>query len=135
MTITIDKNAFDKTLSNLTERLLDSRVAQGHWRGRLSGSALSTAVAVFALSIVDKAKFESLIQKGLGWLTENQNSDGGWGDTVMSVSNIATTMLCYSALAIDEESDRNKQVIAKAQKWLGDFAGGLWDDVHLHPSL
>jgi squalene-hopene/tetraprenyl-beta-curcumene cyclase len=128
MTTTIDKNAFDKTLSNLTERLLNSRVVQGYWRGKLSGSALSTAVAVFALSIVDKSRYESLIQKGLGWLIENQNSDGGWGDTVMSVSNIATTMLCYSALSIDEETDRNKQAMAKTRSWLGDFAGGLEPD-------
>ncbi|MHC4212413.1 MAG: prenyltransferase/squalene oxidase repeat-containing protein [Planctomycetota bacterium] len=46
----------------------------------------------------------------------------------MSVSNIATTMLCYSALTIDEGSDRNKQAVAKARSWLVDFAGGLEPD-------
>ncbi|MHC4212414.1 MAG: hypothetical protein ACYSWP_03470 [Planctomycetota bacterium] len=100
MTTTIDKNAFDKTLSNLTERLLDSRVAQGHWRGRLSPSALSTAVAVFALSIVDKAKFESLIQKGLNWLTENQNSElrrrlGRYGNERQQYRHDYALLFCF----------------------------------------
>lgn len=73
----MDKNSLDKTLAALTTRLLQSRVPQGHWRGRLSSSALSTATAVFALSTVDKKKYESLINKGLNWLIDNQNRDGG----------------------------------------------------------
>ena len=134
-----DKNALHKTLAALTARLLQSRVPQGHWRGQLSSSALSTATAVFALSTVDKAKYESLISKGLNWLIDNQNRDGGWGDTIMSISNISTTMLCWSALAIVEKSHRCEQApvpaspgrqsqvqaVAKAESWLADFAGGL----------
>ena len=120
-----DKNALHKTLAALTARLLQSRVPQGHWRGRLSSSALSTATAAFALSTVDKAKYELLIRKGLNWLIDNQNRDGGWGDTVMSVSNISTTMLCFSALAIAEKTHRCKQAVTKAESWLADFTGGL----------
>lgn len=124
----MDKNSLDKTLAALTTRLLQSRVPQGHWRGQLSSSALSTATAVFALSTVDKKKYESLISKGLNWLIDNQNRDGGWGDTVMSISNISTTMLCWSALALAEKSHRcepRRAGVAKAESWLADFAGGL----------
>ncbi|MHC4640790.1 MAG: prenyltransferase/squalene oxidase repeat-containing protein [Planctomycetota bacterium] len=123
--MTKDKNSLHKTLKVLTDTLLKSRVPQGHWRGRLSSSALSTATAVFALSTVDKEKYTSLTDKGLIWLIENQNRDGGWGDTVMSASNISTTMLCWSALAIADESSHCEQAIAKAESWLADFAGGV----------
>jgi len=119
------KDSLHKTLGVLTDTLLNVRIPQGHWRGRLSSSALSTATAVFALSTVDKEKYKSLTDKGLIWLIENQNLDGGWGDTVMSVSNISTTMLCWSALAIAEKSSHCKQAVAKAESWLVDFAGGL----------
>ncbi|MBC8217993.1 MAG: squalene--hopene cyclase, partial [Planctomycetes bacterium] len=87
----IDEAALDKTLKVLKERLIRARQPQGCWRGSLSGSALATAVAVFALSLVDKTKYASLIRNGLGWLIANQNPDGGWGDTVRSLSNISTT--------------------------------------------
>ncbi len=121
----IDEVALDKTLKALKERLIQSRLPAGHWRGRLSGSALATATAAFALSVVDGAKYGPLIRDGLDWLTSNQNADGGWGDTVLSLSNISTTMLCWSALTVAEQSGRHKEPLAKAESWLGDFAGSL----------
>ncbi len=121
----IDEAALDETLKALKERLMQARLPQGSWQGRLSGSALSTATAVFALSVVDKAKYNLLIRKGLDWLIENQNSDGGWGDTVSSLSNISTTMLCWSALAIAGQSNRSDRAVAEAESWLVDFAGSL----------
>jgi len=121
----IDYDALEHTLAALTGRLLRYRVAEGHWEGQLSSSALSTATAAFALAVVDKAKYESLICKGLDWLCQNQNPDGGWGDTVRSLSNISTTMLCWSALAMAEDSNRCEQAIAKAESWLRGFAGSL----------
>jgi squalene-hopene/tetraprenyl-beta-curcumene cyclase len=121
----IDEAALEETLKALKERLMQARLPEGCWEGRLSGSALSTATAVFALSVVDKTKYDSLIRKGLDWLIENQNSDGGWGDTVSSLSNISTTMLCWSALAIAEQSNRYAEAVAKAESWLVDFAGSL----------
>jgi len=125
----IDRAALDRTLALLRNRLLQSRVPEGFWQGRLSGSALSTATAIFALAMVDGAKYNSLIRKGLIWLGENQNQDGGWGDTVRSPSNISTTLLCLSAFAISEEPQQHKQTIAKAQSWLTGFAGSLEPDV------
>ncbi len=121
----IDEAALDETLKALKERLMQARLPEGCWQGRLSGSALSTATAVFALSAVDKAKYNSLIRKGLDWLIENQNCDGGWGDTVVSLSNISTTMLCWSALAIAGQSNRRERAVAEAESWLVNFAGSL----------
>jgi len=121
----IDEAALDKTLKALKERLMQARLPEGCWQGRLSDSALSTATAVFALSVVDKAKYNLLIRRGLDWLIENQNCDGGWGDTVVSLSNISTTMLCWSALAIAGRFSRCDRAVAKAESWLVDFAGSL----------
>jgi len=121
----IDEAALDKTLKALKERLMQARLPEGCWQGRLSGSALSTATAVFALSVVDRARHDPLIGKGLDWLMENQNCDGGWGDTVVSLSNISTTMLCWSALTIAGQSNRSDRAVAEAEAWLVDFAGSL----------
>jgi len=121
----IDEAALDKTLKTLRERLIQSRLPAGYWQGRLSGSALATATAAFALSVVDGAKYGPLIRDGLDWLIENQNADGGWGDTILSLSNISTTMLCWSALTAAEQSGRHKEALAKAESWLVNFAGSL----------
>src|SRR5436309_13741115 len=80
--------------------LLAERSPEGHWVGELSTSALSTATAVGALALVQKEQlgtFDPLTRGGLDWLAVHQNADGGWGDTVQSLSNISTTMLCRAA--------------------------------------
>src|SRR6185436_9001424 len=82
------------------DALLAERVPEGHWVGELSTSALSTATAVMAVHLVNPIEHRTLIDGGLQWLADHQNADGGWGDTVKSVSNISTTMLCRAALAL-----------------------------------
>jgi squalene-hopene/tetraprenyl-beta-curcumene cyclase len=85
--------------------LLESRNSTGHWTGELSASALSTATAVMALWQVLQQQpgrrhtLRPLITNGCDWLIQQQNDDGGWGDTIKSVSNISTTMLCHATLA------------------------------------
>ena len=81
--------------------LLKERTPAGHWVGELSTSALSTATAVMALHLVQMhtgQSHQALIDGGLAWLVQHQNEDGGWGDTVKSISNISTTMLCHAVL-------------------------------------
>jgi len=84
--------------------LLSERTMEGCWAGELSSSALSTATAVCALTLVDPRRFAALISGGLRWLLERQSDDGGWGDTVKSFSNISTTMLCRAALTLGKET-------------------------------
>jgi squalene-hopene/tetraprenyl-beta-curcumene cyclase len=100
VTSSIDNDALQSTIATLRQRLLAARNPQGFWEGHLSSSALSTATAVFALATIDSEKHRSLIERGLSWLCDHQNADGGWGDTVQSPSNLSTTLLCYSALAV-----------------------------------
>ncbi len=92
----------DTAIANTRAHLLSLRNAAGHWEGRLSSSALSTATAIVALSLVDAAANEGRISRGAGWLMTNQNQDGGWGDTTISKSNLSTTLLCWSALSLYE---------------------------------
>jgi squalene-hopene/tetraprenyl-beta-curcumene cyclase len=80
------------------DALLAERVPAGHWVGELSTSALSTATAVMALHLVNPFTHRELIDAGMKWLVDHQNEDGGWGDTIKSLSNISTTMLVRAAL-------------------------------------
>ncbi len=103
------------------DTLLAERTPEGQWVGELSTSALSTAVAVSALSLVQKAghgKFDSLIDGGLNWLAEHQNGDGGWGDTVRSFSNISTTMLCRSVIHIAGAAGQFEETLRTSETWL-----------------
>ncbi len=121
----IDMQTIEQTLSVATDQLLGARNAAGFWQGRLSSSALATATAVFALSVADEQKHKSLIVSGLDWLSKNCNADGGWGDSVLSVSNIPTTMLCWAAFSKAPDPARYADTVAKTESWFGGRAGGL----------
>jgi squalene-hopene/tetraprenyl-beta-curcumene cyclase len=107
--------------------LFAERHPDGYWLGELSPSALSTATAVSALSLVqqgaDAPRSPELIERGLHWLAEQQNADGGWGDTAKSLSNISTTMLCRSAIHLAGRTDEYRNILTKAVAWLGERYG------------
>jgi len=80
----------DETLTTIRRQLLDECGPAGHWIGELSGSALSTATACFALARLDRqagaanrtatrsvGPNEERIERGLRWLIDHQNADGG----------------------------------------------------------
>ncbi len=123
----------DDELLNAYERaaaaLLAEASSDGHWVGELSASALSTATAVAALSLlIQRAphrtpELQPLVDQGLSWLATHQNADGGWGDTILSVSNISTTMLARAAFVLGQQADRYPQVVTDAVAWI-DRAGG-----------
>ena len=111
----------NEMINALSEDLLRRRSANGLWRGKLSSSAISTAVAVFALYMVDKEKYRAYIQNGAAWLHHTMLPEGAWGDTVESPPNMTATLLSYAALyAVDEPSE-------KAKNFLKEKFGGLDD--------
>tara|TARA_R110002096_G_scaffold147671_19_gene307741 strand:+ start:4036 stop:5832 length:1797 start_codon:yes stop_codon:yes gene_type:complete len=112
----------DQIITNARSSLLAERNPQGHWTGELSSSALSTATAIVALHCVDPAKHADLIRGGAKWLIDTQNEDGGWGDTTISLSNISTTILAWSALSLVSPENRNE--IERSQGWIQQNVGG-----------
>src|SRR5215468_5637592 len=109
--------------------LLSQRTPEGFWVGELSSSALSTATAVCALTLVDRHRFAALIRGGARWLLDHQLSDGGWGDTVKSFSNISTAMLCRAALTLGKGANaapatRIDESLRRAEDYLERVAGG-----------
>jgi squalene-hopene/tetraprenyl-beta-curcumene cyclase len=103
------------------DALLAERTPAGYWLGELSSSALSTATAVAALHLA--VPDSTLIDKGLRWLAEHQNTDGGWGDTVKSFSNISTTMLCRAAFHLCDKAAKHPHTRARCETWLAERYG------------
>jgi squalene-hopene/tetraprenyl-beta-curcumene cyclase len=120
----MDHNSFRETLSNARRALLAERRANGCWEGKLSSSALSTATALFTLHLLGRAGNRHLIDGGLDWLVRTQNPDGGWGDTVLSFSNVSTTALCWSALSAGKGGAVDAAT-ARAEAWLTQACGDL----------
>jgi squalene-hopene/tetraprenyl-beta-curcumene cyclase len=125
----IARERLAEAYAKASAHLLAQRTPEGYWTGELSSSSLSTATAVCALTLVDRCRFAALIGGGVRWLLDHQMSDGGWGDTVKSFSNISTTMLCRAALTLGKEagaapSARIDESLRRAEDYLERVAGG-----------
>lgn len=138
-----DRRLAEQTLTNATQQLLDCRVEGGYWEGELASSALSTATAIFAMLLLlkkhepDNEQFRQIIIDGAQWLITHQNADGGWGDTVLSLSNISTTTLCWAALAaiarqFPDSATRWNHALERSASWLQLKAGSLEPDKLIH---
>ena len=141
----MDVNSALAAVDQINQRLLSRRNSLGWWTGELSTSALSTATAVMALLKANEAAapddsssrqsqrsdLTSLIHGGLKWLATHQNSDGGWGDTVLSISNISTSMLVHAVFhcavrshGCCPECEAWSSVLSSSGKYITD-AGGV----------
>ncbi len=117
--------AWEEVINQVERHLLNQRDERGVWQGRLASSALATATAMVALHEVDAAAHAADIAAGAGWLTANQNADGGWGDTPISLSNLSTTLLCWSALRL---CHGEAAAMARAEGWVRAQVGSLEPD-------
>jgi prenyltransferase beta subunit len=93
-----DKEHLKVQYKTLIDILLKEQNKDGFWTGRLSSSALATAVAITVLRIKGVSDYKAKIEKGLEWLLHHVNDDGGFGDTPESQSNVSTSLLCYAAI-------------------------------------
>jgi squalene-hopene/tetraprenyl-beta-curcumene cyclase len=71
-----------------------------------------------ALHLVNPFEHREHIDAGMKWLVEHQNTDGGWGDTVKSLSNISTTMLVRAALRITGAEKGYPDVVPRVEDYL-----------------
>ena len=58
------------------------------------------------------------IEEGFCWLVAQQNQDGGFGDTPLNYSNIATTMLVVAATNAAGRVDANQKMIDAASAYV-----------------
>ena len=113
----ITNNHFQQQFNQFTTLLLQKRNEEGFWSGHLSSSALGVAVAVTALYFYDSKENAAEILSGLNWLQANVNSDGGFGDSPGSVSNVSTSLLCYSAVKVCSVTNQENSLLQK----IGDY--------------
>ena len=123
-------------------QLLAEAEPHRHWIGALASSALATATAVSALSLVarhakpdggspwgapeGRQQLNDLIFAGMRWLAANVNADGGWGDTDKSLSNIATTFLVRAAFHLTAVPAKHADLLTRAADYTraqGDLDG------------
>ncbi|HZL10947.1 MAG TPA: prenyltransferase/squalene oxidase repeat-containing protein [Prolixibacteraceae bacterium] len=115
--MTANHDHIQQQFNELSLLLLQRRNADGYWSGRLSSSALGVAVAVTALHFYDADKNRLEISSGLNWLQQNVNADGGFGDSPGSVSNVSTSLLCYSAAKVCNTEDQGRILLQQ----IGDY--------------
>jgi squalene-hopene/tetraprenyl-beta-curcumene cyclase len=97
----VSTDALAAALAKTTGALLGERQPGGHWTGKLSSSALSTAAAVCALAIYRRHALKNcrgcaLILRGLDWLSRHVNLTAA-GVTGHGISNLSTTALCWAS--------------------------------------
>ena len=128
----IDPDQLLEAYRTARDDLLAERTAAGHWIGELSSSALSTATATSAMSVVlreaggghpQAERLRQLAARAVDWLAGQQNPDGGWGDTDKSLSNIATTMLVRAAFHLAGTAGRHAGLLARAQSYVESQGG------------
>ncbi len=128
----LDVSRFRRCHEKVVSDLLGARNASHHWEGHLSSSALSTATAVTALALVDRGRenkddnTRNYQQAGIQWLVDHFNTDGGWGDTTISLSNISTTALVWAAFkAVEGAANQHSKLMQRTESWLIEKAGSL----------
>ncbi len=98
--MSIDRDRLGAAIDRTRETLLAQRAIGPWWEGRLSSSAVATATATIALAHADFEHDREHVERSVAWLVADQNDDGGWGDSPVSPSNIASTVLTIAALTI-----------------------------------
>ncbi|MBQ5703796.1 MAG: squalene--hopene cyclase [Alistipes sp.] len=114
----------DIMIADVQARLKACRRPGQMWRGNLSSSAISTSVSVFALHKIDAERYNDHIERGKEWLLHTMQSDGSWGDSVESPSNMTATLLTYTSLYALGAAPK------QTEEYLKKHFGGI-DDEHL----
>jgi len=117
--------SFSTTYNRLAGELLNQRDPEsGVWNGRLSSSALATALAVTALEDGEPAD-RAIAKTSAQWLVDNINRDGGWGDTPGSPSNISTSLIVRACLSKHLDCRNAPKAFEDSGVWIMAVTGGL----------
>jgi len=119
---TDDFERIQRGARRMQKRLLGAVGDDGVWHGRLSPSALGTALAIAALVLTDSSSRRSLrVDRGLEWLESSEAQNGGWGDCPRSRANVSTTLLVWCAARLAGRSGLEQ----RAAVWLRHRLGGI----------
>lgn len=123
----ISKNDLEEFIENTLFFILGKRNQYGFWEGYLSSSAVATSIAIFTLYLYNAEKYKTQIKKGLEWIINHSNEDGGWGDSPSSPSNITATLLVWASMSIEyiNELPYSEKTLLNAEKWLLNKIGSL----------
>ena len=125
----MNKEQLQEMWQDAYDRLMQCRTASGMWNGKLSSSAISTSVSVFALQRIDSERYAPYIANGVKWLHDTMKADGSWGDSVESPSNMTATLLTYVSLyAVG-------QAPAQAREYLDKQFGGHTEEALINGVL
>jgi squalene-hopene/tetraprenyl-beta-curcumene cyclase len=122
------------------QRLLGEQEADGSWFGRWGANYIyGTAAALPALAALGEAPDSPAMRRGVQWLEEHQNAEGGWGEDLRSYDNAAlagrgvstasqTGWALMGLLAAKERSP----AVQRGIQWLIDNQreDGGWDEEH-----
>jgi squalene-hopene/tetraprenyl-beta-curcumene cyclase len=122
------------------------RSSNGCWAGESASSPLATATAISALvlvhggdrsqqgipamtedpianSLVFQSDLSELLVESLHWLAQQQNTDGGWGDTNGCPSSLATTLVVRSAFQLTGVPARYTELVAHCDRYISEQGG------------
>jgi squalene cyclase len=115
----MDAEHLKKQFNTYCQILKNEMNSQGFWSGRLSSSALAGSVSIVTFKLNGKNKHDEAIKAGLAWLYSNINTDGGFGDSPESESNVSTTLLCYAAISFcKNEAENSIKILAAIETYL-----------------
>jgi squalene-hopene/tetraprenyl-beta-curcumene cyclase len=109
-------NNLNNQYIELVKLLRSEQNDTGFWRGKLSSSALATAVSIVALKLNGDNSDHLFVNNGLEWLLNHRNADGGFGDTPESKSNVSTSFLCFAAICYCGKSNPHTEIALRSVK-------------------
>ncbi len=122
MLAALDVDASDPDVASGLKYLRETQKKGGNWFGRWGVNHVygtwCVIAALTALRGTDRANADDKTQRGLQWLRERQNADGGWGETchsyvdesfagvgVSTPSQTAWAVLSFQAAGVHTQSD------------------------------
>jgi len=121
------------------QRLLAEQEADGSWFGRWGANYIyGTAAAMPALAALGEAPDSPAMRRGVEWLEEHQNPDGGWGEDLRSYDNAAlaghgtstASQTGWALMALLAAKERTSAAVQRGISWLIDNQreDGGWDE-------
>lgn len=114
------ENCIDAALKQLRE----TQATEGCWKGDYGGPLFLLPMFVATHYIIGREIGTDKQPEMVRYLYHHQNDDGGWGLHIEGQSQLFTTVLCYVALRLLNESADQLQITA-ARQWIQSHGSAL----------